>query len=106
MRRLWIMCSNLSKTGDKNDEKKMKLIAKIITVIVLGTLLLNSGCSDEGIKLPILDEDRCVGCGECVPSCPYDAIALIDGKPVIDPAKCIGCGICVDACIYGALYLP
>jgi len=55
---------------------------------------------------PIVAEvipERCVGCGECVLSCPYKAIALIDGKAVVNSALCKGCGTCVATCLGHAI---
>ncbi len=41
----------------------------------------------------------CLHLGDCVRSCPFDAMRLgDDGLPVIDEQKCTGCGKCVDAC--------
>lgn len=42
----------------------------------------------------------CLGCGDCVNACPWDAMHLdtTTGLPVIDDEKCIGCGMCVAAC--------
>jgi RnfABCDGE-type electron transport complex B subunit len=41
----------------------------------------------------------CLGLGDCVLSCPFDAIAMgEDGLPVVDECKCTGCGNCVDTC--------
>ncbi len=40
----------------------------------------------------------CLGIGDCVASCPFDAIHMIKGLPVVDPEKCTACGNCVDAC--------
>ena len=40
----------------------------------------------------------CLGLGDCVESCEYDAMTLVDGLPVIDYANCVGCGACVRAC--------
>lgn len=41
----------------------------------------------------------CLGYGECVDTCPFDAMEMSDnGLPLIDEAKCTGCGNCVDAC--------
>jgi len=41
----------------------------------------------------------CLGLGDCVRSCPFDAIHLnAERLPVVDPDKCTGCGNCVMAC--------
>lgn len=42
----------------------------------------------------------CLGCGDCVAACPYDALHMDDvvGLPVVNLDKCVGCGRCVDAC--------
>jgi heterodisulfide reductase subunit A len=47
--------------------------------------------------------ERCVGCGDCVPVCPYTAIALVEGKSEINAALCKGCGTCVATCPSGAI---
>jgi len=41
----------------------------------------------------------CLGFGDCVNACPFDAIHMDkEGIPVVDTAKCTACGKCVDAC--------
>ncbi|MCG2716476.1 MAG: RnfABCDGE type electron transport complex subunit B [Candidatus Marinimicrobia bacterium] len=41
----------------------------------------------------------CIGYGDCVIVCPFDAIHMNDkGIPVVDRVKCTGCGNCVEAC--------
>jgi electron transport complex protein RnfB len=40
----------------------------------------------------------CIGYGDCAVACPFDAIAMKDNMPVIDPEKCTGCGVCVTTC--------
>ncbi|MBE0475525.1 MAG: RnfABCDGE type electron transport complex subunit B [Coriobacteriia bacterium] len=41
----------------------------------------------------------CLGYGDCVSACPFDAIHLDERRlPVIDLRKCTGCGLCVKEC--------
>jgi Na+-translocating ferredoxin:NAD+ oxidoreductase RNF subunit RnfB len=40
----------------------------------------------------------CLGLGDCVRSCNYDAIHVIDGLAVVDYDNCIGCKACAAAC--------
>lgn len=42
-------------------------------------------------------EERCNGCGECIPVCPYNAIVLEDGVAKILEA-CTYCGACIPSC--------
>ena len=54
---------------------------------------------------PLVDIERCSGCGGCVKPGHCFAVTLVDGKAVVDPVKCYGCGICVALCPTRALYL-
>lgn len=40
----------------------------------------------------------CLGYGDCVNVCKFDAIKVIDGVAVVNQAKCTGCKACVNAC--------
>lgn len=40
----------------------------------------------------------CLGGGDCVRACEFDAITIIDGLAVVDYDKCVGCGACAKAC--------
>ncbi len=51
-------------------------------------------------------EYGCLGLGDCVSVCAFDAIYINDnGLPVIDDEKCTGCGNCVQACPRGIMTL-
>jgi Na+-translocating ferredoxin:NAD+ oxidoreductase RNF subunit RnfB len=40
----------------------------------------------------------CLGFGNCVRSCPFDAISVVNGIASVDKEKCKACGKCVAAC--------
>lgn len=40
----------------------------------------------------------CMGFGDCVEKCPYDALSIQDGIAVVDEQKCRACGLCVTIC--------
>jgi hypothetical protein len=71
---------------------------------------LGMGCASRKGKMsqhstarPMMKENRCTGCGECVRWCPQDAISLVKGKARIDKARCIGCGECLAVCRFDAV---
>jgi electron transfer flavoprotein alpha subunit len=52
----------------------------------------------------IIDKDTCTGCESCIPSCPFDALSMQEGKAVVDE-KCTFCGACVEVCPVNAITL-
>lgn len=40
----------------------------------------------------------CMGYGDCVAACNYDAIKVCNGVAVVDRDLCVGCGACAKAC--------
>jgi NAD-dependent dihydropyrimidine dehydrogenase PreA subunit len=51
-----------------------------------------------------IDNDKCNGCGDCVPNCHEGALQIIDGKAVlISDLLCDGLGACLGHCPTGAL---
>ena len=51
-----------------------------------------------------IDQDKCDGCGMCVPSCAEGAIQIVDGKAqLLADRFCDGLGACLGECPQGAL---
>ncbi len=40
----------------------------------------------------------CLGFGDCVRACNYDAMHIADGLATVDFSKCVGCGACSKVC--------
>lgn len=50
-------------------------------------------------KIIKIDEEKCTGCGLCVPDCPEGALQIIDGKArLISDLFCDGLGACIGTC--------
>jgi NAD-dependent dihydropyrimidine dehydrogenase PreA subunit len=46
-----------------------------------------------------VDEEKCVGCGECVDVCPVEVFELKDEKSVpVNADECLGCESCIEVC--------
>jgi len=55
-------------------------------------------------KIIKIDEDKCNGCGLCIPNCPEGALQVIDGKVrLISDLFCDGLGACIGHCPEGAI---
>ena len=55
-------------------------------------------------KPPIVDKNKCNGCGECVNQCPNGAMSIKDDKAVINLIKCQNCRICENICPVNAIH--
>jgi ferredoxin len=51
-----------------------------------------------------IDEEKCNGCGECIPNCHEGALRIIDGKArLVSDLFCDGLGACIGHCPEGAI---
>ena len=42
----------------------------------------------------IIHKDKCVGCGVCVESCPFNALSIVERLAIVDGSACTMCGAC------------
>ena len=55
-------------------------------------------------KIIRIDEEKCDGCGLCIPNCPEGALQIIDGKArLISDLFCDGLGACIGSCPQDAI---
>jgi ferredoxin len=51
-----------------------------------------------------IDQEKCDGCGQCVPACAEGAIQIVGGKArLVSDAYCDGLGACLGECPRGAI---
>ncbi|GAB5426411.1 MAG: hypothetical protein Crog4KO_35580 [Crocinitomicaceae bacterium] len=63
--------------------------------------------TDYGKWNPQINHMLCVGCKQCVETCPTNALAQIDGRAqLVQPQNCIYCLACEDICPQEAIELP
>jgi len=51
-----------------------------------------------------IDLDKCTGCGDCVPVCPFGLLEIMDDKVQLKEG-CTLCGACQEACDYEAILI-
>ena len=66
---------------------------------------IGMGCGSRAGKMemhsagkPYVEQENCIGCGNCVKICAHDAPSITERKAVIDQDKCVGCGRCIGVC--------
>jgi len=55
------------------------------------------------VEKPVINLERCTGCGLCIEYCPDLVILSRPDGPEIDYDFCKGCGICAQICSHGAI---
>jgi NADPH-dependent glutamate synthase beta subunit-like oxidoreductase/NAD-dependent dihydropyrimidine dehydrogenase PreA subunit len=78
---------------------------------ILAAALMPRGPRQSRGFTVVVDEGRCRGCGRCVETCPYQAIAFRRSPSggwcaAVDEALCKGCGNCISICPTNAADSP
>ncbi len=57
-------------------------------------------------KIIRIDEEKCNGCGLCIPGCPEGALRIVDGKArLVGDVYCDGLGACLGHCPENAIMM-
>jgi heterodisulfide reductase subunit A len=74
--------------------------ARVLTFIRRGEV-------EAEAAIAVVDEMMCVGCGQCIETCPYAAIEFVEERKVayVQEALCKGCGTCTGTCPSKAITL-
>ena len=82
-------------------------VAGCVKSLAMGCSSLRGKLRMHQSLLPDFDAEVCTACGQCVESCPENALDLPEGAPcpVLDPELCIGCGECEAVCMRRAVGL-
>ena len=79
------------------------------TVFLKGCPLRCDWCSNPESQSPspqlMVRQVACIGCGQCLASCPRGALSLKAERRSIDWVRCDQCLQCVEACLYQSLLL-
>ena len=87
-----VRCSGYRSVDDQGKEKGARMKAEYEGI---HDCLAASKVGGHG---PLACKFGCLGFGNCVKACQYDAISVVDGIAKVDKERCRGCMACAAAC--------
>ena len=118
-------CTTLCSPGGSEVSKKIAAIAGLAAGEIApqaavvrcqgnshnaGTKLVYSGVKSCKMATQLFGGPKdciygCIGFGDCIEACPYDAIHICDGVARINPLACRACKACIKTCPKGLIEL-
>jgi ferredoxin len=107
-----IACLEFTQETDKKTVKSTRFLTWVKGGIVkkrhiedsTGTRRSEQNMESVKRKVIDIDEEKCDGCGLCIPNCPEGALQILDGKArLVSDLFCDGLGACLGHCPRGAI---
>ena len=93
----------------QSPKNSAESVASGLAAVTQSGAMLKRGYAELDPMVAIVEAARCTMCGDCLETCPYDAIDQIeaDGRSVavVSKTACKGCGACVPVCPEDAIDL-
>jgi heterodisulfide reductase subunit A len=84
-------------------------VIQALAAVTQSAAILKKGFTELDPLVAIVEPDACTACGDCLTTCPYDAIQMAEEGDrrfaTISAANCKGCGGCIPVCPENAIDL-
>ena len=84
-------------------------VIQALAAVTQSAAILKKGFTELDPLVAVVDAAACTACGDCLTTCPYDAISMAEAGDrhfaAISPTTCKGCGGCVPICPENAIDL-
>ena len=100
------LLTDFDRVGDVPDFAPLKLPPPPGLLCEWGVMLppgLKKQLREWLVARPVLQSEKCIGCGLCARLCPPATLKIINGKARFDYPGCIRCFCCQEHCPQGAI---
>ncbi len=95
--------------ASQGPKTSAEAVTQALAAVTQSAAILKKGFTELDPLVAVVDADACTACGDCLTTCPYEAIGMSEEGDrhfaVIDSASCKGCGGCVPYCPENAIDL-